>query len=134
MNRNIRSIKPKAAGPNITSYEAHVNDTITTIEQLKQITKKFCDERNWHPLNTPKNLSAALAVESAELMEIFMWVDGDQALKVLEDNRQEVENEISDVLMGVLAFAYMHNIDLAQAYERKLKLTGLKYPVKPHEK
>lgn len=108
-----------------------MNDHTTTIEQLKEITKKFCDDRNWQPLNTPKNLSAAIMVEAGELMEMFMWIDGQGALKVLEENREEVENEISDVLMCVLAFCYMHNIDLAGAYERKLKLTGLKYPLKP---
>lgn len=106
-----------------------MNDATTTIEQLKQITKTFCDERDWEHLNTPKNLSAAIAVEAAELMEIFMWVDGEQALKVLEKHRADVEHEIADILMCLLAFAYEHKIDLATAYERKLKLTALKYPV-----
>ena len=106
-----------------------MNDAITTLEQLKDLTKKFCDERDWQSLNTPKNLSSSLAAEAAELMEIFMWVDGELALKVLEDDRAAVEHEIADILMGILSFAYMYNIDLSRAYERKLKLTGLKYPV-----
>lgn len=105
-----------------------MNDNVTTIEQLKELTKKFCDERNWEHLNTPKNLASSMAAESAELMEIFTWVDGEQALKVLEDNRMDVENELADILMGLLAFSYMNKVDLAAAYERKLKLTALKYP------
>ncbi len=107
-----------------------MNDTITTIEQLKEITRKFCDERDWHHLNTPKNLSSAMAREAGELMESFTWVDGEQALKVLEENREDVEHELADILMLILAFAYMHNVDLARAYETKLRLTGLKYPPK----
>ena len=106
-----------------------MNDTTATLEQLKLLTKKFCDERNWEHLNTPKNLSSSIAAEAGELMEIFTWIDGEQALTVLEENRMDVEHELADILMGVLAFAYMHNVDLTAVYERKLKLTALKYPI-----
>jgi NTP pyrophosphatase (non-canonical NTP hydrolase) len=107
-----------------------MTDSATTLEQLKQLTKTFCDERNWEHLNTPKNVSSSIAAEAGELMEIFTWIDGEQALKVLEENRMDVEHELADILMGLLAFAYMHNVDLAAAYERKLKLTALKYPAR----
>lgn len=107
-----------------------MNDQTSTIEQLKQMTKKFCDDRDWQPLNTPKNLSMSIAAEAAELMEFFMWVDNKGSFEELEKHREEIEHEVADILMGLLAFSYEHSIDLAKVYERKLKLTGLKYPIK----
>ena len=48
-------------------------DDSSTIEQLKMTAKKFRDERNWKKFHDLKNLSIALAVESAELQELFLW-------------------------------------------------------------
>ena len=36
---------------------------------------QFVAERQWHQFHTPKNLSMALAIEAAELMEHFQWLD-----------------------------------------------------------
>ena len=36
--------------------------------------RAFAAERDWDQYHSPKNLSVALAVEAAELMEIFQWV------------------------------------------------------------
>jgi NTP pyrophosphatase (non-canonical NTP hydrolase) len=41
------------------------------IDELKQGIREFAKERDWDKYHSPKNLSMALAVEAAELMEIF---------------------------------------------------------------
>ena len=52
-----------------------MSDTSTTVEELKQLVHNFVEERDWQQFHSPKNLSMALAIEAAELMEHFQWID-----------------------------------------------------------
>jgi NTP pyrophosphatase (non-canonical NTP hydrolase) len=91
----------------------------------------FASERDWDQFHTPKNLASALAVESAELLEIFQWSRGEKDwtdLQVLEI-RTRAEEELADVLLYLIRFADKAGIDLQRAAELKLALNGKKYPV-----
>ncbi len=105
------------------------SDTRTTIADLKALVKHFVEERNWGQYHTPKNLSMNLAVEAAELMEIFLWVDGKESIKELEERRAEVADELADVTMVILNFCYRYNIDLSTVFQEKMKRNAEKYPV-----
>ncbi len=116
-----------------------LTDQKTTVEELKQIMKKFKAERNWDQYNTPKNLSMAIAIEAGELMEHFMWAeDSKAAQRALEEKREEIENEMADILAYMLSLCAGYNIDLSKAFERKMKLNAEKYPIEKakgrHEK
>jgi len=50
-------------------------DSTTTLAALKDAMRRFVAERNWEPFHSPKNLSMGTAVEAAELMEHFLWVE-----------------------------------------------------------
>ena len=50
-----------------------MNDSTTTIRQLKDAVAQFADERDWEQFHTEKNLSMSIAIEAAELMEHFQW-------------------------------------------------------------
>ncbi len=104
-----------------------MNDKTTTIEDLKQSMRSFVEERNWQQFHTPKNITMALAVEAAELMEHFMWVDSSKAPLLLEKNRDMVEQEVADIASYLLSLCVHYDIDLAQAFERKKKLNEEKY-------
>lgn len=43
-------------------------------QEMKEYLDQFIDDRKWDKYRTPKNLSMALSVEVAELMELFMWL------------------------------------------------------------
>lgn len=58
---------------------------MNAIERILEAHKKFTLERNWDRFQTPKNLSMALSVEVAELVEIFMWLNEKQANSLKED-------------------------------------------------
>ncbi len=49
------------------------SDDHTRIRELKEQVAAFARERDWDRFHSPKNLSMALAVEVAELMELFQW-------------------------------------------------------------
>ncbi|MCL4229515.1 nucleotide pyrophosphohydrolase [Candidatus Dependentiae bacterium] len=106
-----------------------MHDTKTTLEQLKQKMAAFVAEREWKQFHSPKNLSMSIAVEAAELMEKFMWGDVQESRIKCETSRLEVEHEVADILIGILAFANSTNIDLARAVELKLAEIAAKYPV-----
>jgi NTP pyrophosphatase (non-canonical NTP hydrolase) len=89
----------------------------------------FADERDWRQFHSPKNLTMALAVEAAELLEIFQWVDSNDSLVLTDAQRVASEHEVADILLYLLRFCEMTGIDLIAAAQDKIKLNAQKYPV-----
>src|SRR5579863_6514222 len=87
------------------NYGKCMNDVHTTLQQLKKRHADFVTARDWNQFHIPKNLSMALAIEAAELMEKFQWVDNAQSWNVVDAERDSVEHELADVLCYVVAFA-----------------------------
>jgi NTP pyrophosphatase (non-canonical NTP hydrolase) len=106
-----------------------MDDTTTTLEQLKKNVQEFVREREWEQYHTPKNLSMAIATEAAEVMEPFKWVKSDDSLEHFKQHRAEIEDEIADVLITVLCFANSTGIDISSAFKKKLAEIKKKYPV-----
>lgn len=104
-------------------------DNTTTIEMLKKTVEKFTQDRDWQQFHSPKNLSMALASEAAEVMDLFLWCDNAASFEELEKQRQDVEDEIADVAVVLLAFCIRHNIDLSKAIAHKQVKHAEKYPV-----
>ncbi|HEY0665518.1 MAG TPA: nucleotide pyrophosphohydrolase, partial [Gallionella sp.] len=50
----------------------------TELTILRDRLRKFAEARDWNQFHSPKNLSMALMVEVAELMEHFQWLTEDQ--------------------------------------------------------
>ena len=53
-------------------------DDTTTVAQLRQQVARFVAEREWGKYHDPKNLSMAIAIEAAELMEHFQWARNEE--------------------------------------------------------
>ncbi len=92
---------------------------------------KFRDERDWKQFHTPKDLAAAIAIESAELQERFLWkseaeIANDLALPA---KRAKVVEELADVLIFTLLLAERLEVDVEKAVREKLKANAVKYPV-----
>jgi NTP pyrophosphatase (non-canonical NTP hydrolase) len=107
-----------------------MSDAETTIRELRQIVKRFVDERDWNQFHDPKNLSMAIATEAAELMEHFRWLTGPQALALRDspDELKQVREELADILCFTLSFANALDIDLATALRDKMIKNAEKYP------
>ncbi|HEY2496534.1 MAG TPA: nucleotide pyrophosphohydrolase [Candidatus Angelobacter sp.] len=106
------------------------NDRTVTLSELKEQVGNFAAERGWLQTRTPKNLSMAIAAEAAELMEYFLWEDGDESLKRLGDpeRRSAISDEVADVLIYVMEFANVAQIDLTAAVASKIKKNALRFP------
>ncbi len=103
------------------------NDQTTTIEDLKRLLQEFVGERNWQKYHTAKNLSMSIAIEAAELMEHFQWLNEAEASAASFD-LQEVADELSDVACYVISMANALDLDLASSIHAKMVKNRNKYP------
>jgi len=105
-------------------------DCKTTIEELKNKVKDFCEERDWNQFHTPKDLAIAMSTEANELLQLFRYKSNKEIEEIFNsENKLKIEEELADVLYCVLRFAQMNKIDLSQALKNKLEKNNLKYPV-----
>jgi dCTP diphosphatase len=110
---------------------AALTDADTTIAELKNRLLGFVREREWEQFHSPKNLSMALAAESGELMEHFLWATPEQSLAIANDvtKRSKIADELADVVIYALEFANITGLDVAAAIEAKMASNAKKYPV-----
>ena len=105
-------------------------DATTSVIQLRQAMGQFVAERDWDQFHSPKNLAMGLAVEAAELMEHFLWIDNDVSRQVVQDpsKRVAIGEEMADVACYLLAMANVMSLDLSDAIFDKLVKNAQKYP------
>ncbi len=72
----------------------------------------------------------ALAIEAAELMEHFQWLQPEESRAVADDptEREAVGEELADVVCYALALANELRIDVADALRAKMVKNREKYP------
>ena len=99
-----------------------------TLEDLKKHLREFARERDWEQFHSPKNLSMALIVEAAELVEHFQWLTQEQSKKLPEKTLREVEQEMADVFIYLARMADLLGVDLMDAAKRKMEINARKYP------
>lgn len=107
-------------------------DQRTTLFQLKKLVEAFVRARDWEQFHSPKNLSIALAVEAAELMDLFKWHTEAESVQIMRKpaTKMAASDEIADIIIYSLAFANRNGIDLALSIRRKLFKNRTKYPVR----
>jgi len=90
----------------------------------------FREERDWGQFHLPKELAAGLAIEAAELQELFLWEPAERAEVTRNDSErlQSIRDELADVATFVIMLAHDLEIDLAAAVDSKLIANGRRYP------
>jgi dCTP diphosphatase len=108
-----------------------VNDSQTSIEQLKALVLAFSKERDWEQFHHPKDLGLALASEVGELLDHFRYKTNDQIGMDLTQPaiHREVSHELADCLWVLLRLADVCQVDLSTNLREKVELAALKYPV-----
>ena len=106
-------------------------DGETTLAHLRQRVADFIHARDWEQYHTPRNLSVAIAVEAAELMEHFQWSTPEQAEAGMQQDakRAAVAEELADVLIYALSLANALNLDLSTTICAKLATNESRFPV-----
>ena len=109
-------------------YASVSGDEHTTVRELKDAVRRVVEERGWERYHNLKDLAIALAVEAAELLDVFKWrdpgrVEGDERLM------GQVRDELADVLIYALRLADVAGIDVSMAIHDKLRKNAEKYPL-----
>ena len=84
--------------------------------------RKFSKDREWEQFHTPSNLSKAISIEAAELLEEFLWDNENY-------NKQNVEEELADVMVYCIHMADALNVDISEIINKKMDKNEKKYPV-----
>ena len=89
-------------------------NNIMNLPDIQQKLRKFAEDRNWDQFHSPKNLSMALAAETAELLEIFQWLTEEQSKDIVNSEKEiaQVKEEIADVFIYLVRLADKLNIDI----------------------
>jgi NTP pyrophosphatase (non-canonical NTP hydrolase) len=66
-------------------------------EEIIHELLKFRNERDWEQFHNPKDLALAISIESAELLELFLWKKAEEA------NTEKVKEELADIF----SFAFL---------------------------
>ena len=104
---------------------------MSSLDELKEKVKQFNLDRDWDQFHNPKDLIIALFSEVGELAECYRWLNHEEVSQVHlnPDKRKKVEEEVADILMYMLMFAYKTDIDLVKVIEEKLEKNSRKYPL-----
>lgn len=93
------------------------------IDELVAALIRFRDEREWKQFHNSKDLAVAISIESAELLEAFLWKHSEAA------NKQKIKEELADVLSFCFLLAEKEGLDVKQIVLEKIEVNREKYPI-----
>lgn len=102
------------------------------MSDLKSLQEKiiaFRDARDWKQFHNPKDVALSLVLEAGEVMEHFQWKGSKEIEEYIRTNKADIAEEMADVLAYLLTLAYDLEIDIGEAFEKKLQKSEAKYPV-----
>ena len=100
-----------------------------TIKTLTRDILHFRDARNWAQFHNPKDVAISLTLEAAELLEHFQWKTPAEVKAHIKARKEEISDELADVLYWVLLLGHDLKIDIPAALAAKLKKNAQKYPI-----
>jgi len=100
------------------------------LEDLIAKALKFREERDWKQYHSARNVALSISLEAAELLEIFQWKTDEEAKELVNDavQRENIADELSDILLYSILMANDLNIDIIKAADRKIDKNAEKYP------
>lgn len=92
-----------------------------TFAEIGDTISNYLEARDW--LHNPsRSIAMSIVLEAAELMEHYQWSDKPIG------TRDDIGEELADVLIYAFQFAQSNQIDIADAILKKLEKTKKKYP------
>jgi len=102
------------------------------MKNINELTKRiisFRNARDWKQFHNPKDVALSLVLEATEVMEHFQWKNQKEIETYVETNKNEIGEELADVLYWVLLISHDLGIDILDALENKILKNEEKYPV-----
>ncbi len=102
---------------------------MSDIKELTDRILEFNNARDWKQFHNPKDLALSLVLEAAEVMEHFQWKNSEEMVEYLKGHKDDVGEELADVLYWVLLMSHDLDIDIKEALHKKMAKNEAKYPV-----
>ena len=99
------------------------------IEDLIKKIISFRDARDWKQFHNPKDVFLSLVLEAGEVMEHFQWKSEKEIEEYVKTNKEDIGDELADVLNWVLLMGHDLDIDVFDALDKKIKKNEEKYPI-----
>jgi dCTP diphosphatase len=100
-----------------------------TISELQAMIRQFVADRDWDQFHNPKDLSISLALEAAEVLEHFQWKSDKEMAEHSIKHKDDVGEELADVFYWILLLSNKLDINITEAFEKKIVKNAAKYPV-----
>ena len=98
-------------------------------KKLIFLLRQFSNDREWSKFHTLKNLACSISIESSELLEIFQWHDLSRLDIKQKKLKENVSDEVADIMLYLLRFSDLAKIDLEKACLKKIEKNKKKYPI-----
>lgn len=102
---------------------------MSDLDRVIEKIREFRDVRDWKQFHNPKDCAISLSLEAAEVLEHFQWKNAQEIEKHIAEHKEEIGEELADVLHWVLLMSYDLNINILDALEKKIIKNENKYPV-----
>jgi len=102
------------------------------MSELKELTRQvaeFQSDREWDKGREPKDDAIDIIVEASEIVEHFQWKKGEELAEYVAAHKEEICDEMADVLFGLLSLGNILKVDLGAAFAKKMQNNEQKYPV-----
>ena len=93
------------------------------MEEIIAALIKFRNDRDWEQFHNSKDLALAISIESAELLELFLWKKAEDA------DKEKIKEELADVFSFAFLLAHKYNLDVKSIILEKIEKNAKKYPV-----
>jgi NTP pyrophosphatase (non-canonical NTP hydrolase) len=101
---------------------------MSDMRELQKRIIAFRDARDWKQFHNPKDVAISLSLEAAELLEHFQWKSKEEIEQHIKTHKNEIGDEVVDVLYWILLLAHDLEIDIDTAFDKKMKKNEAKYP------
>ena len=114
-----------------------MNDTNTTISQLKEAVHALCIRKGWgvEGVQNPQHVAMAMTVEMSELLEHFQWLNPEDVRALMDGKNPEktalIAEEFADIMMYGMQLARTLGIDVTGQILRKIDIVDHR-PPKPY--
>lgn len=102
---------------------------MSDIKKLTELVLAFREARDWKQFHNPKDMALSLVLEAAEVMEHFQWKNTEEVDEYIKVAKDDIEEELADVLNWILLISHDLDIDIKLALEKKIEKNEAKYPV-----
>jgi NTP pyrophosphatase (non-canonical NTP hydrolase) len=102
---------------------------MSDLEDMQKRIVDFRDARDWKQFHNPKDMAISLVLEASEVIEHFQWKAQEEVDTYLAGHKDELAEELVDVLYWILLMSHDLKIDIVKNFERKMAQNEGKYSV-----